>query len=342
MSSKNNFYITSNDFSSFCDFVYSDRVEFNHSGFEDVEILEKSEDPTFSYVIYKKIKFQIANNDTVFCNSNQLDNLFYHLRKTKKLQNINLVSHQTDLLVTKKLFKTKPNCINKWFAVNVDYKHKNLIPIPVGIASSFSKKNLNSNNFNEFNKHNFLKKPITMYINFQKNTNHKERGNIYKLFQDEQWVKIDNPNLSKESYMKNLETSSFVLCPWGNGIDTHRLWETLYAGSIPITKEHITYDYHGKLPILFVNDYSDINYELLSNFLSKFDVNTYNFDLLTKEYWKKTLLNSRELEDEHETYEEKLTVRNFFKIKRFLRKKYNSIVKKFTSFKNKAIRKLGF
>ena len=98
----------------------------------------------------------------------------------------------------------------------------------------------------------------------------------------------------------------------------------------------------NQLPILFVKDYSDINYELLSNFLSTFDLDTYNFDLLTKEYWKKTLLNSREIEDEYETFEEKLIVKNLFKIKRFLRKKFNSILKKFTSFKNKAIRKLGF
>ena len=36
------------------------------------------------------------------------------------------------------------------------------------------------------------------------------------------------------------------------------------------------------LLVLFVKDYSDINYELLSNFLSTFDLDTYNFDLLTK------------------------------------------------------------
>ena len=26
----------------------------------------------------------------------------------------------------------------------------------------------------------------------------------------------------------------FVACPRGNGIDTHRFWETLYRGSVPI------------------------------------------------------------------------------------------------------------
>ena len=28
----------------------------------------------------------------------------------------------------------------------------------------------------------------------------------------------------------------FVACPRGNGTDTHRFWETLYRGSIPVVK----------------------------------------------------------------------------------------------------------
>jgi hypothetical protein len=32
-------------------------------------------------------------------------------------------------------------------------------------------------------------------------------------------------------------TFRFVACPRGNGTDTHRFWETLYRGSIPVVKE---------------------------------------------------------------------------------------------------------
>jgi hypothetical protein len=32
-------------------------------------------------------------------------------------------------------------------------------------------------------------------------------------------------------------TFKFVACPRGNGTDTHRFWETLYRGSIPVVKE---------------------------------------------------------------------------------------------------------
>ena len=39
-----------------------------------------------------------------------------------------------------------------------------------------------------------------------------------------------------EEYERDLLTSNFVLCPEGNGIDTHRVWEALYSGSIPIVR----------------------------------------------------------------------------------------------------------
>ena len=41
---------------------------------------------------------------------------------------------------------------------------------------------------------------------------------------------------------------NFVLAPWGNGIDTHRFWEILYSGSIPVTKKHIIYDSFQNIP----------------------------------------------------------------------------------------------
>ena len=252
MNSEDNLFITSNDFSSFSNFVYSDRVEKKTFEQNDTEIIQQFDDPLFNCVVYKKLKFKIFENQTIFCNTDQLDNLFYHLKKSK-LNNLNLVTHQTDLLISEKIFNKKPKCIKTWYTVNAGFNHDGLKPIPIGIASSFSKKNLNSSNFKLFDKNNFSSSEVSLYLNFQKNTNFKERKNLVKLFQNKKWVEIDEPNLDKKSYLENLRKFSFILCPWGNGIDTHRLWETLYSGSIPITKKHPTFNYSGKLPILFVN-----------------------------------------------------------------------------------------
>ena len=48
-----------------------------------------------------------------------------------------------------------------------------------------------------------------------------------------------------------------VVCPAGNGVDTHRLWETLYSGRIPITVvvgEYKIYELYKQLPIILLNN----------------------------------------------------------------------------------------
>ncbi len=43
-----------------------------------------------------------------------------------------------------------------------------------------------------------------------------------------------SPRCSQQDYFRNLLTSAFSFCPPGNAHDTHRLWESLFCGSIPI------------------------------------------------------------------------------------------------------------
>ena len=341
MNSKNNLFITSNDFSSFSNLVYSDRVDKNSFDLNNVEIIEEFNDPLFNCVVFKKIKFKLAENQTIFCNTAQLDNLFYHLKKSK-FKNINLITHQTDLLITKKIFNKKPKCIKNWYTVNAGFTHDNLKPIPIGIASSFSKKNLNSSDFKLFDENNFLNYEVSLYINFQQNTNFKERRNIVKHFQNEEWVTIDEPNLDKENYMKSLRENSFILCPWGNGIDTHRLWEVLYSGSIPITKKHPTYNYEHKLPILFVNNFEEVTYDTLKKFLDDFDIRNYDFSVLSIDFWEKKINVNQDLETNYEYFNETLIVRKYYQTKRYIKKVINSKIKKLVTFKNRILLKLRF
>ena len=48
-----------------------------------LRLLKEFNDPLFNCVVFKKIKFKLAENQTIFCNTGQLDNLFYHLKKSK-------------------------------------------------------------------------------------------------------------------------------------------------------------------------------------------------------------------------------------------------------------------
>ena len=184
-------------------------------------------------------------------------------------------------------------------------------------------------------------KDINLYINFRVNTNFKERKDIHNRFKNEPWVISNSPDLDKITYLNSLSKASFVLCPWGNGVDTHRFWETLYAGSIPVTKKHPTYKSAEDLPALFVNDYKEINYDLLESFMSNLNLNDYNFEKLTKEYWNKKIKKEYIHENNEIIYEKKYQTL-FFKLIRWVKKIYNSKIKKFITFANKINKKLRF
>ena len=336
-------YITSNDFSSFANIIYSDRQRYSEEFFDNGdEIVEYSEDEQFKHITYKKLSFKVTSGDVIFCNTNQIDNLFYHLRRLSKIEDLILISHQTDKLITKKDFKKKPACVKKWLTVNAGFTDSNLHPIPIGIASDFSLKNLVSSDFQKFKTDNFKKNDVSLYINYQKNTNYSERSHIGELFANSDWVSFDEPNLNKIQYMSKLANSSFVLCPWGNGVDTHRLWESLYMGSIPVTKKHPTFNFDEKLPILLVNDYSEITYELLSNYLDSFDLKNYNFNVLTKNYWKKFIADMKSNHKHFEMVSEDPLVTTYFKLRRNMNDKISSKFKKGVTYYFKVKKRLRF
>lgn len=60
-------------------------------------------------------------------------------------------------------------------------------------------------------------------------------------------------------HWRQLQRSKFVASPEGNGVDSHRTYEALIAGAVPIVEdsEHIRAVYGGA-PVLYTRDYSEI------------------------------------------------------------------------------------
>ena len=90
----------------------------------------------------------------------------------------------------------------------------------------------------------------------------------------------------------NTTKYAFVLSPYGQGMDCHRTWEALILGSIPILKSKEFVNMFKDLPILFVDDWSDINQQLLDDTIEKFKNMTFNYDKLTLEYWKQIVFSN--------------------------------------------------
>lgn len=71
-------------------------------------------------------------------------------------------------------------------------------------------------------------------------------------------IQVNMDRLSPYQYAEMASHYRYVACPQGNGIDTHRFWETLYRGSIPIVKKSLWSDnlIQFSIPFLTVASWS--------------------------------------------------------------------------------------
>ena len=317
--------LSSYNFARNCDFVYAENISTQeYKNFKDSKnrVYFQSE----SMTTYKQTSFTLNENDIIFCNTDFLPNLFSDLKKITKLNNLILLTNQTDTMITKKIYDKKPKCISRWYSINVDYKNESLVPMPYGLSNDYSPKNLKHSDYRNIHKKN-KEKDISMYINFRI-TNYKERELLYKEFEKYSWVNIDSPDIEVSEYVNNLNFNNFVLSPWGNGVDTHRVWETLYSGSIPITKYHKTFSNLEDLPILFVNDYKEITYELLEEFTSSIEEDAFSNEKLTVLYWINKIKENKNEIIITEEVEENNILTFCHDAYRKINMKYRSILKK--------------
>ena len=273
--------LTSFNFARKSNFVFSETVtheQFSNLNLEKKYIVEKND-----YLITYKLNFlDIKENDIIFCNSKFIKDLFHLLNKVNNLKNIKIITHQTDLLVDEAVFKNKPKSVSEWYSINVGFYQNNLIPIPIGIANDYSPKNIKEN---EFKNKNFLDKELKLYVNFNENTNLKAREGLSSFFKNRNWAVVKNFDIGIENYISDLKNYAFVLCPRGNGIDTHRVWEAIYSGSVPVLEYHETYRLLKNLPILFVDSINNLTYEDLKSFYESYDISNYNLESLDIDYW---------------------------------------------------------
>jgi hypothetical protein len=90
---------------------------------------------------------------------------------------------------------------------------------------------------------------------------------------------------------KTMTDYTFILSPYGNGMDCHRHWESIILGCIPIIKSEEFRDMFSDLPVLNVKDWSDINDKLLEETIEKFSKIHFNCDKLTLQYWKNIIFS---------------------------------------------------
>lgn len=172
-----------------------------------------------------------------------------------------------DSPIDEHIFGRIPRNVVSISAVNaLWHQHKKIKPIYLGVSPNWGRNNpkdllnieITSSGSENSEPHNLL------YVNFNEHTNLKERTGIKQKFLAKHWATVEPKNVSLMEYYRKIKEHKFVLCPPGNGLDTHRIYEVLCMKRVPVVLYH-TYmlDLLEGLPVVFVNDWNDITKELL-------------------------------------------------------------------------------
>ena len=188
---------------------------------------------------------------------------------------------------------------DKIFCINRCNKNENTFGLPLGITNDCDDSLLhkiygNKEIMIEVINQNIDKSNLS-YMNFNISNYPIERQFVFDKFKNENWVVIGDIGTSLDSrikFLQDIKSSKFVFCPRGNGVDTHRIWESLYMGSIPIVIYEEAHHLFNDLPILFIKDWSEITEEFLNEKYDEYNKKSWNLEKLKIEYWTNFIKNN--------------------------------------------------
>ena len=251
----------------------------------------------YSDFIFDEIKSfdpkKVKRNDIVFVNTDVLEIYFkiHHPRINNKYL---LITHNSDKEVNEETFKLYDDNIIHWFAQNLNMKNNNKVSvIPIGLENLRRLKNGRKKWFKEkaIYKKNYILGSYNEYTNFE------SRSKIQGSLKSNKLITFKNFDQTSD-YFREVTRYKFILCPRGNGIDTHRIWEGLLLGVFPI----LILDAFSKnlkdlgVPGIYLNRWEELNS------YSSEDLDIIFEELLLKDYrdyssflfWKKIIISKLE------------------------------------------------
>jgi hypothetical protein len=179
-----------------------------------------------------------------------------------------------------------PKNIKKWYLSNSMTNEDMISGIPMGVGEG------DADIISSTPKLEFNDKKNLMYANWQTYTT--ERVHLKHFLEEQNYPYVTyrkEPTIPKDEYLRELAEHHFVLCPEGNGVDCHRIWEAMYLGVIPIVLDSPTMSHFEGLPLIRVNNFFQLSEHHLITVLDEVKDKKRNLEKITKSYWKQEILN---------------------------------------------------
>lgn len=227
---------------------------------------------------------KVVNGSIVYTHGFYVTQLFVFIRNLDK--KVIVVTHNSDTNITDNFII--PYCVDHWFAQNVQTLNPKVSSIPIGLENEwwFVNERKKEKMLTMLQKTKSIRNIV--FVNFSRFTNPRKRIPVYQFFETKQYATCKEGVNGHEfdDYLDNVYNHMFVACPEGNGIDTHRTWESLYMNTIPIEKRNLNnVQYEGLLPICFVNDWNECTEDFLISEYKRIKSTQYRLEALNVDYW---------------------------------------------------------
>jgi hypothetical protein len=169
------------------------------------------------------------------------------------------------------------------YATNASIWHENVVPIPLGCLT-FDDSMVKEDQFGQ-------SKRILCYANFTEWCGRDVAVQALKHRDFITWERYSGED-AQASYINDLCDSNFVICPFGNGYDSYRVWESLYCGAIPIVPRCVLFERFEKLPLIMIDDWSLLSLDLIQSKYDDLKARGGCYDQADLDYWEKRIADS--------------------------------------------------
>lgn len=182
----------------------------------------------------------------------------------------------------------------KWYSQNCSEPKEKLCQLPIGLdfhtlarascswgpQQSLESQQQDIRRLKAFN----AAKVSKCYANFQFLMNTRYAQDRYQAIKEVPSILVfyEPRKTTRMTCWKNMIQYKYVISPHGNGLDCHRTWEAIFLGCIPILKTSCLDPMFVGLPVLIVQNWSDVTQELLNTFVPDYS----QIEKLELSYWK--------------------------------------------------------
>ncbi len=231
----------------------------------------------------------VNNNDIIFLKADLKEVYFSTIHPRIDSKYI-LITHNSDQNIQEEDKKFFDHKLIHWFAQNLTFSaDEKFSPVPIGFENRFYLNNGKLRNLKFIDRDEKIKENKIL-ASFNVNTNYYSRDYLFRKlgsFDNVEQIQFSTP----VEYLMNLKSYKFIICPEGNGKDTHRIWEGLLTKTVPIVlNSEFTKNLKNLgIPLLIIDNWDELN-----NFSSDYIANKYDYfanynfrDFVTIDYWLK-------------------------------------------------------